>query len=611
MIALLAASAAFGWTLLLASGQAPRSNTVAGQPAPAVWAVQLEPAQDWFFNPVGARMPDGGTIIVAAWGRRGDAPSAYAQALRLDRFGRLDWRTPFHDPDDPGPGSLPAPARMDVPLGLEALPGGDWLSCGAILGPGREQGWLFRFREDGTIRWKQNATQGCLALTAAEGGGLLAFFADGSILRLDEDGEMLSRKRCEVDIYRGDDDADDFSKAVIVSDGIIAAGRSGALLKIDRSGNPIWARVGSLYIDVFASDGAGGVIVAGSDRAGRIDRTGYFAWQRRILPRSGADWVSIDAIAAASGGGFRLLVRGLDELGMVTLDDRGLPSAYRRLDPLLRDSAWESAYPAEAGFGAVGSRSFLNEGGLLRAGLVAFVVDGSGGGCFSLGSEAVPLVEPSTNSLAAISWREVSSPVGLFDAPPASRAVDVRRLSLCGERRRLLVESGPGGRTSPPAGEHSAPLGLTVEIQATPDMGYEIAGWSGDVPPSSGEPSQVLFVQMAEDRRVRAEFRLTVKPPLEAAGRRHVLWQPSDHAKRGLDELSWQANPDNPAILSYEIETNEGVANLPYRLLARIPAARTGFVRGYAIDRSYRDWDYRIRSMGVNGTASPYVKIRF
>lgn len=115
----------------------------------------------------------------------------------------------------------------------------------------------------------------------------------------------------------------------------------------------------------------------------------------------------------------------------------------------------------------------------------------------------------------------------------------------------LTLASDPGGTTEPSPGAHFYEVDAEARIKAVADKNYRFSNWSGD---ASGLTNP-LTVTMDSDKSITANF-LGIFPPMYFRGQK-VLNRTLFRAEY-INNLTWQANPDDQNIIKYRIYQIEG-----------------------------------------------------
>ena len=236
-------------------------------------------------------------------------------------------------------------------------------------------------------------------------------------------------------------------------------------------------------------------------------------------------------------------------------------------------------------------------------------VPGNGYGTYSGTSMAAPHVAGAAALIkshnASLTWKQIKGRLlSSCDALPsfAGKLVSGGRINvnsaLIGQGRiTLTLRAGTGGTTDPPVGEYSYNQPRSVTATAVPDIYFRFTGWSGDVDTEERNLNP-LTVYLQFNRLITANFIRIIYPPEQAAGTK-ILNRSFSQAEY-LNQLTWQAHPNNLDIIKYKIylwknsdwdflmQLNESTFSYQHR---RVKEAETYTYKLVAINSNEREGD--------------------
>jgi subtilisin family serine protease len=159
---------------------------------------------------------------------------------------------------------------------------------------------------------------------------------------------------------------------------------------------------------------------------------------------------------------------------------------------------------------------------------------------------------------SSLTWRQIKSRLlSSCDTRPsfsgkvvAGGRINVNNALVGQGSITLTLRAGTGGTTDPPVGEYSYNQPRSVTVRAVPDTHFRFTGWSGDV--EAGEKDlNPLTVFLQFNRLITANYLRIIYPPAQAGGTK--ILNRSLSQGEYLNQLTWQAHPDNLEIIRYKI----------------------------------------------------------
>jgi hypothetical protein len=132
----------------------------------------------------------------------------------------------------------------------------------------------------------------------------------------------------------------------------------------------------------------------------------------------------------------------------------------------------------------------------------------------------------------------------------------------------LKIKANSGGTTKPAPGTYTFDKGKTVSITANPDPLFEFAGWAGRY---TGQDNPISL-EVTSNSAITANFRHKLYAPVNFSGQR--IMNRSLFMKEYINQLEWQANPDNQHIVKSRIYESDSGNN---RLLGEVDSGILSF----------------------------------